>query len=259
MVNQHLAGKGCYDFAIIATGINDIDIENSPPTTLTNHVADQTKAIVDVAENLVSENNIDIFIVDKPPRYDPSEKDSTGMYSKLSKYSNGVLASSVGMTPRLFIVDQSNLARSGTKARSDIFKSDGLLLTNKGLSFYTSSIIKSLTDCYPEMSVPRRPNPLTQGHDHGQGGGRNDGGRAGQGQGRRSDHRDGRDRQHQDRSGYGYLVATHTHTRTTHHHHHQGGTEVVAVVPGSRGPGGVITGIVNNTEVTIGAIEDIRF
>ena len=76
MVNQHLAGKGCYDFAIIATGINDIsdlDIENSPPTTLSNLVADQTKAIVDVAENLVSENNIDIFIVDKPPRYDPSE------------------------------------------------------------------------------------------------------------------------------------------------------------------------------------------
>ena len=208
VVNQHLAGKGCYDFAIIATGINDIsdlDIENTPPTTLTNHVADQTKAMVDVAKNLVSENNIDIFIVDKPPRYDPSEKDSTGMYNKLTKYSNGVLASSVGMTSRLSIVDQSNLARSGTKARSDIFRPDGLLLTSKGLSFYTSSIVKSLTDCYPDMTVPGQTSPTqAHGHGHGQGGGRNDGTRAGRGQGRRSDHRDGRDRQHQDRPGYGY-------------------------------------------------------
>ena len=208
MVNQHLAGKGCYDFAIIATGMNDItdlDIGNAPPTTLTSNVADQTKKIVEVAENLVTENNIDVFIVDKTPRYDPDEKDPTSLYAKLTKYSNGVLASSVGMTPRLFIVDQSNLARSGTKARSDIFRSDGLLLTDKGLSFYTNSITKSLTDCYPDMAASRQTNPPTQARDHGQGAGRNGGGaRAGQGQGRRSDHRDGRDRQHQDRPGYGY-------------------------------------------------------
>ena len=58
-------------------------------------------------------------------------------------------------------------------------------------------------------------------------------------------------------------VASHTLTITTHHHHHQGGTEVVGVVPGNRGLEDVITGIVNNTEDTVGdtmeAIEDIRF
>ena len=205
MVNQHLAGKDCYDFAIIATGMNDIsdlDVENTPPTTLTSNVADQTKTIVEVAENLVNENNIDIFIVDKPPRYDLADKDPTGMYAKLTKYSNGVLASSVGMTPRLFIVDQSNLARSGAKARSDIYRPDGLSLTNKGLGFYTSSLTKSLSDCYPDMTAPKHPSP-TQAHDQGQGGGRNGGGARG-GQGRRGDHWDRRDRQHQDRPGYGF-------------------------------------------------------
>ena len=109
MVNQHLAGKSGYDFAILATGTNDItelDVDNAPPTTLTNSVADQTKTLVEVAETLAAEHNLDVFLVDKPPRFDPTTKDPTGMYSKLSKYANGVLASSVGMTPRLFIVDQ---------------------------------------------------------------------------------------------------------------------------------------------------------
>ena len=55
--------------------------------------------------------------MEKPPRYDPVESDPSGMYAKLSKYSNGVLASSVGMTPRLYIVDQTTLTRSGTRAR----------------------------------------------------------------------------------------------------------------------------------------------
>ena len=206
MVNQHLVGKGCYDFAIIATGIDDItklDVVNSAPTTLTSNVADQTRTVVDIAEKIINENNIDVFIVEKPPRYDPAESDPTSMYSKLSKYSNGVLASSVGMTPRLYIVDQTTLTRSGARARADIFKSDGLLLTTKGLNIYTSSITKSLTECYPDMEVPKHPSPPTQAPEQGQGGGRNGGGARG-GQGRRQDYRDRRDRQHQERPGYGY-------------------------------------------------------
>ena len=206
MVNQHLAGKGCYDFAIIATGVDDItelDIVNSAPTTLTSNVADQTRTVVEVAENIIKENNIDVFIVEKPPRYDPADSDPSSMYSKLSKYSNGVLASSVGMTPRLYIVDQTTLTRSGTRARADIFKSDGLLLTTKGLNIYTSSIAKSLTECYPDMEVPKHPSPPNQAPEQGQGGGRNGGGARG-GQGRRQDYRERRDRQHQDRPGYGY-------------------------------------------------------
>ena len=166
MVNQHLAGKSGYDFDILATGTNDItdlDVGNAPPTTLTNNVADQTKTIVEVAETLATENNLDVFLVDKPPRLDPTSKDPTGMYSKLSKYSNGVLASSVGMTPRLFIVDQSSLARSGVKARSDIFKPDGLHLTTKGLNFYTSNITRCLLECYEDMAIPKQGQGWQQG------------------------------------------------------------------------------------------------
>ena len=160
MVNKHLAGKGCYDFAILAIGtsdITDMDVGNdSNVTTLTNYVADQTKTVADVAKSLATENNIDIFVVDKPPRYDPPTKDPTGMCAKLSKYSNGVMASSLGMTPRLFIVDQSSLARTSLKARADVYKPDGLHLTPKGLTFYTSNITKSLLECYADIVPPKQ-------------------------------------------------------------------------------------------------------
>ena len=62
------------------------------------------------------------------------------------------------MTPRLFIVDQSSLARSVVKARSDIFKPDGLHLTPKGLTFYMNNISKALMECYGDMSVPKPTN-----------------------------------------------------------------------------------------------------
>ena len=156
MVNQHLSAKGCYDFAILATGSSDIselDVKNTPPTTLTSAVADQTKTMVEIAESLSTNNNINMFIVEHSPRYDPPTQDPTGMYSKLAKYSNGVLASSVGVTPRLFIVEQSSLARFGAKPRSDVFKPDGVHLTSKGLSYYTSNITRSLMECYPDMAM----------------------------------------------------------------------------------------------------------
>ena len=199
MVNKHLAGKTCYDFAIIATGAKDItemDLENSPPTTLTNNVADQTKVLVEVAETLAIENNLDIFLVDKLPRYDPITSDPRGMLAKLSKYANGVLASNIGMTPRLFIVDQSSLARSSIKARSDIFKPDGLHLTTKGLTFYTSNISKALQECYPDLAVPKNTRQeLPRQSEPGSNPHRND---------RRQGWGGRRDRPYQDWPGYGY-------------------------------------------------------
>ena len=200
MVSQHLAGKTGYDFAVIATGSNDItelDVKNSPPTTLTNAVADQTKTLVEVAETLAAENNIDIFLIDKPPRYDPASNDPTSMYPKLAKYSNGVLASSVGMTPRLIIVDQSSLARSSIKARSEVYRPDGINLTTKGLNFFTSNLIKALTECYTDMAITRqatRPSNGTGGPDRGGRGGSSDNTGGGNRQDRR--YADRRDRQH---------------------------------------------------------------
>ena len=184
MVNQHLRGKPGYQFVILAVGTNDIsdlDCDNSPPTTLFTEVSTQTKTLFDLADSLVKEMNIDVFIVDKPPRYD-STSDPKCMKQKLTKYANGVLASNTGATPRIFLVEQASLARSPGKGRSDIFQQDGLHLTTKGVHFYTTNIISVMKDCYPDTQSLQRhvgghePTQAGVGDAYGQG----QGGRHGQ-------------------------------------------------------------------------------
>ena len=213
MINKHLLGKSGYDFAIFATGTNDIstlDTVNSPPTTLMNSVADQTKIMVELAETLTTEMNIDVFIVEKPPRYDPPTKDPTVMLNKLTKFSNGSLASYVGMSPRIFIVDQAGLVRSGVKSRADIYKPDGLHLTTKGLLFYTTNIISSLQSCYGDTLLLKKAKHMTptpgqdgRGYQGNYGKGRGDRTYGDHGQGGYSGRGDQRDHRPQDRQGYG--------------------------------------------------------
>ena len=205
MVNQHLRGKAGYSFAIFATGNNDItdlDTDNSPPTTLFSEVSAQSGSLFDIAESVSKELDIDVFIVDKTPRYDVQD-DPTGMKQKLTKYSNGVLASRTGATPRIFLVEQASLARAGVKARSDIYQQDGQHLTTRGLNFYTTNIISGLKECYtdtqqlPQQTRERGPVNSAGGagrdggvHPHSQSGGRGPGRGNQNGGGRRG--RDGR-------------------------------------------------------------------
>ena len=156
MINKHLVGKPEYDFAIIATGSNDIsdlETDNSPPTTLFQKASDQSKLLVEVAEALTLSEDIDVLIVEKPPRYDPPTNDSTCMKQKLSRFANGVLSTSTGPTPRLFLVEQAGLARSAGRGRTDLFQPDGVHLTPKGLYFYNSNIVNVLKECYGDTIV----------------------------------------------------------------------------------------------------------
>ena len=125
-----------------------------PPTSLFSMVEEQSKLTVEIAQKITKENDINVFVIEKPPRYDPDNSDPTSMKQKLSKYSNGVLASTVGPTPRIFIVEQAGLARSHPKARADIFQSDGLHLTPKGLKLYTNKLIIAMNECYGEATKP---------------------------------------------------------------------------------------------------------
>ena len=188
MVNQHLRGKNGYSFAIFATGTNEItnlDTENSPATTLFSKVSSQSRTLFDIAESITKDMDIDIFMVDKPPRYD-NVADPTGMKQKLTKYANGVLASHTGATPRIFLIEQASLARSAVKARADIFQKDGIHLTPKGLNFFNSNILNAMRECYPDRQVQQQAAPGRGGEGGTQGGthsGQSHGGNRGSRQG----------------------------------------------------------------------------
>ena len=198
MVNKHLMGSSDYDFAIIATGAEDItclDTDNSPPTTLFSQVQEQSKLLVEVAQNIVNDKGIDVFIIENTPRYD--QADPTAMKQKLSKYSNGVVSSTTGPTPRIFLVEQSGLARSSTRARSELYKPDGLHLTQKGLRIYVNNITNTLKECYVELDTPST-NTTSTGPDQAETGDRQT-----RDSRLRDDRRGYQSDQHQRRSGRG--------------------------------------------------------
>ena len=157
MVNKHLRGKEGFDFAILATGSNDIsDLDLTlASTTLFTRVSSQSKTLVDIADAASKEMDIDVFIVEKPPRYDTAD-DPHALKQKLSKYSNAVIATLIAATPRLHLVEQASLGRVSEKARAEIFQTDGLHLTQKGVHYYSANIIEALKTCYPEDSRHQR-------------------------------------------------------------------------------------------------------
>ena len=121
MINQHLVGKTGYSFVIIATDSNDItcmETEHESAVAIFEQVKGQSDLLCEIVQTIITIIGVDVFIVEKPPRYDPVSKDPTSMKQKLSKYSNAVPSTSLGLTQRAFLVEQGSLGRSSGKARN---------------------------------------------------------------------------------------------------------------------------------------------
>ena len=196
------------------------------PVPLYEQVKSQTGLLCDTAQSITQDMGVDVFLVENPPRYDPTPSDPAAMKQKLNKYSNSLLSTTLGLTPRVFIVEQGSLARSSARARSDLYQSDGVHLTTKGLYYHTSNLITAMQEWYEDTKhseeVERRgsnghPSSPGQGdrgrdtgyrpqrsrdNDRGQGrrqysrdrGDRNRDQQSGGGGGFRRDNRDNRDR-----------------------------------------------------------------
>ena len=165
---------------------------------------------MEIAQNITVDMGMDVFVIEKTPRYDTEDADPSGMKQKLSKYANGVLSSTTGPTPRMFLIEQSGLARTSARARSELFKPDGLHLTQKGLRMYSSNLIMALRECYGELAIPS-----TQ---HQQGMGKHDSDQRGDDrQRRRGDQTNNRTDHDGDRVGRSHRGDGH---RGDHPHHH---------------------------------------
>ena len=112
---------------------------------------------------------LDIFISEKPPRYDPEPTDPAAMKQKLSRYANGVLATASLPAERIILVEQTGLGRSSERARSDIYDKDGIHLTPRGLNMFTSNVIAAVRDYYGDIKISESKSPPVREHDQGQG------------------------------------------------------------------------------------------
>ena len=90
----------------------------------------------------------------------PTASDPLSMKQKVNKYSNSLLSTTLGLTPRVFIVEQGSLARSSVRARNDLYQPDGVHLTTKGLYYHSSNLITAMQELYPDTKhiVPAEDN-----------------------------------------------------------------------------------------------------
>ena len=164
-IDVNLNGSCSYDLAILATGSNDItamDTAASSLESLYSVVSEQSRTLFNTAEPLTKQKNMDVFLVEKTPKYD-LHNDPDGINQKLTNFSSSVLASLTGATPRIFLVEQSNLNRSSVKARAEVFQADFLHLTNnKGLGFYNTNIINAINECYPDTKDLKNNNNYSE-------------------------------------------------------------------------------------------------
>ena len=74
MIKEHLVDKTGYSFVVLATGSTDITTlptESGNVVTMYEQVKSHTGILCDTAQSITQEMNMDVFIVENPPRYEP--------------------------------------------------------------------------------------------------------------------------------------------------------------------------------------------
>ena len=75
MIETHL--KDGIDFLILSVGSNGITKldTNGKMITLSSEAVDQSQVLVEIAGETAAKHNIDVFVLERPARYDKKEKD----------------------------------------------------------------------------------------------------------------------------------------------------------------------------------------
>ena len=92
---KKLEGENDIDFVVISTGTNDItalDAENGDMSEMVNKACDQTKHLVELAQETAQKRNVDVFVVERPPRGDANKN-----YSVLNDAANGLFISLIAL------------------------------------------------------------------------------------------------------------------------------------------------------------------
>ena len=143
-------------FVVIGVGTNDITaLDNKWPDKkeVLEQCQYQSTFLINTAETIINQYNLDVYILEQPPRYDEPHKDKYGNWAKYSKIANSHLAILAAGHPRIHIVENSNLARLPGKGREDLFQKDGLHLTPKGVYTLETNLILAIHQERPDLST----------------------------------------------------------------------------------------------------------
>ena len=135
LIDASLGNDTDTDFIVIAVGSNDISrlsIEDDDISTLTDKVCEQSSALVDLAKYAAEKYNIEVFVLERPPRYDKESNDPKAMKQRLSQTANGFMMSLIVPLDHVHLVRLPDLDNLHPKAKKGVYQHDGIHLTKRG-------------------------------------------------------------------------------------------------------------------------------
>ena len=154
-LKRELNTKQDLDFIIISTGTNDIsklNTEEKDTGELITIACDQAKNIVHFANEVSQKYDLDVFVIEKPPRYDSVSKDPNGVYKLLNTASNGLYPSLIAPLKKVHFIPLPSLQNLSEGSMKNLF-TDGIHLKNWGIKLLTGEIIRCVQSVYTDIKT----------------------------------------------------------------------------------------------------------
>ena len=136
------------DYVIISTGTNDIsklDVNDDKGVLMTD-ACDQAKTLVLLASRIAKNHDVDVFVVEKPPRND----DPTGMRSELTTASNGMLPSLIMPLDKVHLISLPSLHNISEGKKKSMF-TDGIHLTPAFVKVFLNDVVRGVGKVFTDI------------------------------------------------------------------------------------------------------------
>jgi lysophospholipase L1-like esterase len=141
------------DYIILSVGTNDItklDLGEGIGD-LIDSACEHSKNLVHLANQTSQKYDIDVFIVERPARFDTEDRDPEGKRPILTESANGLFHSLITPLKRVHYIPLPSL-RPG-RAQLDSFVKDGVHLSQKGEQIFCQEIEKGVKIVFSDLKV----------------------------------------------------------------------------------------------------------
>ena len=152
MLELHLKPKEV-DFIIISVGSNDITFLNNDKNSLTlnQEAIEHSNKLVHLATGVAAKHGIEVFVTERPARYDKREKDPKGVKSVINESANGMLIALTSVLEKVHTIKLPALENLHEKSRKALYKNDGVHLTNAGLAVLEDSLVAGIKNILTDV------------------------------------------------------------------------------------------------------------
>ena len=157
MLKTHLSkDEDEIDFIIVCVGSNDITRLNTDDdiVTLNDKAVEHSKVLSNLAQEVVDTYGIDVFVMERPARYDKKERDPKALKTNLNQAANGMLIPLTNVLEKVHLIKLPSLENLSGKVKKDTFKDDGIHLTNVGLTALEDDLIAGMKTVYRDIKPP---------------------------------------------------------------------------------------------------------